>query len=162
MDADLALTHVKSLRQIADELQQNLNQAVPKGAAPSISGEQVVRILGYTTSMVILRAFATELMLKVLSFKKTGHYARGHDLRALFDDLDDDTKRIITDLGTIHGIAPLEQILERHKGDFVEWRYLMERNNASVGFLDLDKALDILIKVYHNKDFLKLCVSGSP
>ena len=28
--------------------------------------------------MVILRAFATELMLKVLSFKKTGHYKEVH------------------------------------------------------------------------------------
>ena len=112
--------------------------------------------------MVILRAFATEIMLKVLSFKKTGHYKEVHDLRKLFDELDNDTKRIITDLETIHGIAPLEEILERHKGDFVEWRYLMNGNNVSAGFLDLDKALDILIKVYDHNDFVKLCASGSP
>lgn len=159
----MALAQVISLRHVANELQKSLNQAIPRGPAPSVADkDQAVRILGFTCSMVVLRAFATELMLKVLSFKKTGHYAKGHDLRALFDGLDGDIKKIITDLETIHGIAPLEQILERHKGDFVEWRYLMEGNSASANFLDLDKALDILIKVYNHKDFLKLCATGSP
>ena len=61
-----------------------------KDIPPLTDKEQLARLAGYTFSTVILRALATELMLKVLSFKKTGQYRKdrqGHDLLVLFNDL---------------------------------------------------------------------------
>ena len=156
----MAIAQAVSLRRVADDLQHNLNRMAVKGVPPVTDKEQRKRLAGYTFAMVILRAFATELMLKALSFKKTGRYRKdrdGHDLLILFNDLDSDTRKIIAAQERLHGIAPLEQILEKHRGDFMEWRYLMEGEAREVGFLDLDKALLILIAVYAHKDFLKSC-----
>ena len=156
---------VVSLRQVADDLQLGLNQIVKTGAPnPDTEKEKVARISGYFFATVILRALATELALKALSFKKTGRYrkdGKGHDLRTLFNDLDDDTKKIIDDLEGVYGVAPLEQILEKHRSDFVDWRYLMEADDIRVDLLDLDKALDILITLNNHKEFLRLCALGS-
>ena len=100
---------------------------------------------------MLLRAFATELMLKTLSFIKTGTYRtdrKGHDLLVLFDDLDCETKQLIRDLEEKHGIAPLAKILEKHRDDFVGWRYLGQLDGKHAHFWDLDKALGILIEVF--------------
>jgi len=51
--------------------------------------------------------------------------------------------------------------LGRHRNDFLEWRYPAEEKKLHVNFLDLEKALDILIAVYGHREFLKLC-SSSP
>ena len=160
MNIDTAIAQVVSLRRVADDLQHNLNQMAAKAIPPVTDKEQLKRLAGYTFATVILRALAIELMLKALSFKKTGRYRKdrdGHDLLILFNDLDSDTRKIVAAQERIHGIAPLEQILEKHRGDFVEWRYLMEGEGEKVGFLDLDKALLILMTVYEHKDFLKSC-----
>ena len=154
---------VISLRRVADDLQQGLNQIAKTGSPDkSTEEERNARIAGYFFGTVILRALATELVLKVLSFKKTGRYRKdrtGHDLWVLFDDLDDDTKKVIGYLEGVHGVAPLERILEKHRGDFVDWRYLMEVGDKHIDLLDLDKALGILITVLRHKDFLRLCPS---
>ena len=113
---------------------------------------------------LVIDTLATELMLKALAFKKTGQYRTdrdGHDLLILFKDLDSDTKKIVAAQESSQGIAPLEQILEKHKDDFIEWRYLAEvENGTTVGFLDLDKAFLVLIAVYRHKDFLKSCLDS--
>ena len=150
-----------SLRRVADDLQNGLHQ-MTKGDGPTTSdADKTSRVLGYAVSMVMLRALATELLLKALAFKKTGRYRRkgrhGHDLLILFNDLDSDTKKIVAAQESSQGIAPLKQILEKHKDDFIKWRYVAESDGSTVGFLDLDKAFLVLIAVYRHKDFLKSC-----
>ena len=139
--------HATALRQVADELQQSLNQV----ARTRPSGGDVAwmtKATGYLSSALILRALATEFMLKVLSFRKTGKYRtdrKGHDLLVLFNDLDSETKQLIRNLEGTHGIAPLEQILKKHRSDFVDWRYpLTKTNQVQADLMDLDKALGIL------------------
>ena len=145
-----------SLRQVADDLQNDINQMTV-----DVQTIKMTRVLGYSLSMVMLRALATELMLKALSFKKTGQYRKdrnGHDLLILFNDLDSETKKIVGAQESSQEIASLQQILEKHKDDFIEWRYIAEKENGTpVDFLDLDKALLVLITVYSHKDFLKSC-----
>ena len=114
-----------------------------------------VRLTGYTISMLILRALATEIVLKALSFKTTGTYEKTHDLLDLFDSLDCRIKVIVTAVERSQGVAPLRQILEKHRGDFVEWRYIGEAGERHTDFLDLDKALNVLMTVYLRKDFIQ-------
>lgn len=63
-----------SLRQVADDLQGSLNQMTRNDNLPITNATQQRRVAGYFFSTVILRALATEIMLKALPFKKTGKY----------------------------------------------------------------------------------------
>ena len=163
---DMMAAQAISLRQVADDLQNNLNQMLKLSAQPFTgSKEQMARGLGYLLSTVMLRALAAELILKALSCKKTGQYKKGkdgHDLLALFNDLDSSTKTIVAKLEDNHGIAPLEKILEKHRNDFVAWRYLAEAKTQNVGVLDLDKALTVLRNVYQHVDFRKSLKPAGP
>ena len=114
---------------------------------------QILKLLGYSVSAVLLRAFATELMLKTLSYIRTKDYrsdGKGHDLLILFNDLDDETKKQISGLEKTHGIAPMAQILEKHRNDFVDWRYLEDVDGMRTTFPDLEKALGILMMVFES------------
>lgn len=151
-----------SLRVVADDLYQNFSHLVQmarEGKLPTNDKTQQSRMAGYAFSMVILRALATELTLKAISFKKTGQYRPAHDLLILFNDLDDATKKIIAEVADSQGVAPLDQILSKHRGDFVNWRYPVEGGKIRVEFLDIDKALEVLMTVYRHKDFVRLCSS---
>ena len=149
-----------SLRRVAGDLQNGLNQMTKGDGQTTSDADKTSRVLGYAVSIVMLRALATELLLKALVFKKIGRYRKdrdGHDLLILFNDLDSDTKKIVAAQESSQGIAPLKRILEKHKDDFIEWRYIVENDGGTVGFLDLDKAFLVLMTVYHHKDFLKSC-----
>ena len=140
----VAVTQAGALRLVADDLLKSLNRM-------ESSDGQFHKLFGYSVSAVLLRAFATELMLKTLSFMKTGEYRtdrKGHDLLVLFNDLDSETKQLIHGLEGIHGIAPLAQILEKHRDDFLDWRYLGDPDGMRVTFWDLDKALSILLAAF--------------
>ena len=80
----MAKVQAVSLRRVADDLQDSPNQMTRLADTHSITGkEKTARIAGYFFATVILRALATKLMLKFLSFKKTGQYRKnrdGHDL----------------------------------------------------------------------------------
>ena len=162
---DAIMGHAISLRVVANDLYQNFSQMVQmarEGKLPADDKTQQSRMAGYAFSMVILRALATELTLKAISFKKTGQYRKdkkGHDLLILLNDLDDATKKIIAKVADSQGVAPLDQILSKHRGDFVNWRYPAEGGKIHVEFLDIDKALEVLMTVYRHKDFVRLCSS---
>ena len=144
LNVGVAVHQAAAMRLVADDLLKSLNRME--------SGDgQFHKLFGYTVSAVLLRAFATELMLKALSFVKTGKSRtdrNGHDLLVLFNDLDSETKQMIRDLEEKHGIAPLAKILEKHRDDFVDWRYLGQPDGMQVHFWDLDKALGILMEVF--------------
>ena len=73
-----------ALRCTANDLHASLNHLVQQRALDE------VRIAGYSLALPILRAFAAEIMLKAIAFKRTRRYARNHDLLKLYDALDDD------------------------------------------------------------------------
>ena len=145
---DSMMAQAISLRVVANDLQNGLNQMARGDNLSTADKTQLSRVGGYFFGAVILRAFATELTLKAISLKQTGQYKKTHDLLLLFEDLEDDTKKIIAEVADNRGIAPLEQILSKHKDDFVEWRYVAEGGTHSVTLLDLDKALEVLMAVY--------------
>lgn len=164
MNVELAVAQVVALRRTADDLQTLLNQLTKAGSPDPADKSQAARLFGYLLSTVILRSLATELMLKVLSVKVSGKYrkdSKGHDLLVLFGDLDNDTRTLISNRSRSHGIAPLDQILDNHRGDFIEARYIMESSAWHVDMLDLDKALTILTEVYNHSDFARICASKS-
>ena len=144
LNLGVAVTQANAMRLVANDLLISLSRME--------SGDgQFQKIFGYSVSAVLLRAFATELMLKSLSYMKTGKYRtdrKGHDLLVLFNDLDSETKQLINDHEEKHGIAPLAQILEKHRDDFVDWRYIGQPDGMQVHFWDLDKALGILMSVF--------------
>ena len=78
-------------------------------------------------------------------------------LRTVADDLHR-TLNLLTGPKRYKGTP--EEIVRKHKHDFLEWRYLINDGNLQVDFLDLDNALRILLVVYAHKDFLDLCAAG--
>ena len=140
----IAVTQAEALRLVSNDLLISLSRLE--------SGKgRFHQLFGYSVSAVLLRAFATELMLKTLSFMNTEKYRtdrKGHDLLVLFNDLDSETKQLIRALEEKHGIAPLAKILEKHRDDFVDWRYIGELHGKHAHFWDLDKALGILLEVF--------------
>ena len=146
LNIGVAAAQASAMRLVANDLLVSINQLE--------SGEgQGLKLFGYSISAILLRAFATELMLKVLSSMKTGKYRKdkdGHNLRMLYNDLDCETKQLINELEDKHGIKPLEQILEKHKNDFVDWRYIGQPDGMQAHFWDLDKALFILTEVFNS------------
>ena len=162
MNVEGVAFHATALQQVANDLQKSIDQA----REPTVGSELGFAkwVTGYVSSTLILRALATEQMLKVLSYMRTGNYrtnGNGHDLLVLFDELDGDTKQLIDDLAKTHGIRPLEQILKKHRNDFVNFRYmLMEDGQTQVDLQDLDKAFFILTDVFRSEKFSRLCASG--
>ena len=145
-----------ALQAVANDLHTSLNSlSNPK------TDKEKKRLVGYPISMIVLRAFAVELTLKTMVFRRTGKYKRTHDLSELYDDLDTDTQAIISKIENSHGIAPLRRILEKHKNDFVDWRYLKDMHvdggKMHADFLDIARALDVLLLVSEGKDFLAIC-----
>ena len=113
--------------------------------------------------MVVLRALAVELTLKALAFRRTGKFKKIHDLLKLYDSLGTDTQEIISKiegLNGINGVAPVRGILEKHKNDFVDWRYLINMHDGDkmhAQLSDIGQALDVLLLVYSDKDFPAIC-----
>ena len=155
MNDDVAILQARAFQIVADDLHVKLNSY--KKTDEGINGLVVV---GYGSSIVVLRALAVELTLKALAFKRTGKYLRNHDLLKLYDDLDTDTQAIISKIEDIHGVAPVRRILEKHKNDFTDWRYLQDMQDGDkwhVNLPDIVRALDVLFLVYEGKDFLAIC-----
>ena len=160
MNSDLEIFQAKAFQAVADDIHAKLNSLSNPKTYKS-TDEGTILLVGYSASIVVLRALAVELTLKSLAFKRTGKYLWIHDLSKLYGDLDTDTQAIISKIEGIQGVAPVRDILEKHKNDFVYWRYLTDLhdgdNNMQVDFPDIARALDVLFLVYEGKDFHALC-----
>ena len=163
MNVNGVVFQATALQLVANDLQRSINQVKEPKVPGDVDWSRWVT--GYVSSTLILRALATEQMLKALSYKRSSEYrtdGKGHDLLVLFDDLDGDTRQLIGDLAKTHGIRPLEQILEEHRGDFVNFRYaLNEDRQIQANLQDLDKAFSILKAVFDSEKFSRLCASNS-
>ena len=72
MNVEGVAFHATALQQVANDLQKSINQA----REPTVGSELGFAkwVTGYVSSTLILRALATEQMLKVLSYMRTGNY----------------------------------------------------------------------------------------
>lgn len=113
----------------------------------TIPQEHAERVLAYTLSITVLRALSAESMLKGIAFARSGSYLHEHDLSRLHAVLDDQIKGHIESVADSSGVASPEKILERHRLEFVDWRYPSD-DDQSTTFLDLDKVLLVLHDVY--------------
>ena len=159
MNDGLAIHQAMPLQAVANDLHTSLNSLSNPKTYKS-TDEEKRRLLGYSISIVVLRALAVELTLKALAFKRTGKYCSTHNLLKLHTDLGTDTQALISKIEDIQGIASVERILEKHKNDFVDWRYTMEMRDGGkmhVQLLDICRALDVLLLVYSDKDFPAIC-----
>ena len=160
MNDGLVRFQALALQAVANDLHTSLNSLSNPKTFKSTHEEQK-RLFGYPISMVVLRAFAVELTLKTMAFRRTGKFKKTHNLSKLYDDLGTDTHAIISKIENSHGIAPVRRILEKHKNDFVDWRYLKDMHvdggNMHADFLDIGRALDVLLLVSEGKDFLAIC-----
>ena len=156
MNDGLVRFQALALQAVANDLHTSIN-----GLSNPKTREEEKRFFGYPISMVVLRALAVELTLKALAFRVTGNFKKIHNLLELYDDLGTDTQAIISKVENIHGIAPVRRILEKHKNDFIDWRYLTDMQqdggNMHADFTDIGQALDVLLLVSEGEDFLTIC-----
>lgn len=131
-------------RMVASDLQRAMNTLASAG---TVAQENAERVLAYTTSITVLRALSAESMLKAIACARSDYYLREHDLLLLYAALDDQIKPHIETVADSIGVASPEKILERHRTEFVDWRYPAE-GDQSTSFLDLDKVLQVLHDVY--------------
>ena len=106
-----------------------------------------MKVFGYFLSVTVLRALATECMLKAIAFTRHGYFLREHNLTRLYEALDGPTKGFIEKIADSHGVASPKRVLRRHRNDFVDWRYPAGKEQRS-DLLDLDRTLEVLEVAY--------------
>ena len=137
-------SNASGFRTAANDLQRMMNALASGGSVPQ---EHAARLLAYTLSVTVLRALSAECMLKAIAFARSGSFEREHDLSRLYAALDDEIKLQIEDVADSYGVASPERILDRHRTEFVDWRYPAEEEKSTT-FLDLDRVLQVLQDVY--------------
>ena len=145
-DEDESLNAIaKSLWTVARQVQNDFNEEF---ATPTEKEEDAAIIAyGRILSVVLLRSFAAECFLKAISSARCGSYEKTHDLVTLFDNLDDPIKTFIGDLADEAGLADPKRMLERHRKDFVEWRYRLD-SNVKMNLKDLEGTLYVVALTY--------------
>jgi len=140
-------SQIRGLQRTADDLLTQFDRSIQPDASPPTPDEHD-RFLASVLVMPILRALAAELSLKAISIKRSGTFKKTHDLRALYDALDDDTRNRIEQKAAAMWIGPVQGTLTKHRADFVHWRYAGEDKPLNTNPSDLDEAVGILMAVY--------------
>ena len=147
MNLHVLESQIRGLRRTADDLLTEFDRSIEPGARPATPDEQD-RFVASVLVMPILRALAAELSLKAISIKRSGAFKKTHDLRALYDALDDDTRNRIDQRAAAQWMDPVQGTLTTHKADFVNWRYAGEDKPLNTNPSDLDEAVGVLMAVY--------------
>ena len=71
----------------------------------------------------------TELFIKAIMIKQspTQEFSRGHDLKQLFDALDDKDRTAIRSAYNKKCSKPLDELLDESGKAFEDWRYALEK-----------------------------------
>ena len=147
MNLHVLVSQIRGLRRTADDLLTEFDRSIQPSARPATPDEKN-RFVASVLVMPILRALAAELSLKAISIKRSGAFKRTHDLRALYDALDDDTRNRIEQKAAAKRIDPVQGTLTKHRADFVDWRYAGEDKPLNTNPSDLDEAVGVLMAVY--------------
>ena len=137
-------SNASGYRTASNDLQGMMNALASGG---TVSNKHAERLLAYTLSITVLRALSAECMLKAIACARSGSFEREHDLSRLYAALDGGIKLRIENVADSYGVASPEKVLDRHRTDFVDWRYPAE-GEQSTTFVDLDKVLQVLADVY--------------
>ena len=154
-DASKMMGEARSLQWAAN---QHANRLNAKGVSPS---SDRVAVLGHFLSSLILQALAAETSLKALQQRELGDFDATHDLFKLFTRLGPVTQENINEKYQeavqsmsfpASAVAPNEfvgDVLEGHRHDFINWRYIYELPDGSqVNLVDLRLATVALILVF--------------
>ena len=147
MNLHVLESQIRGLRRTADDLLTEFDRSIQPGAPPATPEDQD-RFEASVLVMPIVRALAAELSLKALSFKRSGGFKRTHDLRELYDALDDDIRDRVERKAAAKWIDSVQNTLTKHKDDFVSWRYAWEDRSLNTNPSDLDEAVGVLMAVY--------------
>jgi hypothetical protein len=131
---------------IADDLLEGLTHTVNTQTLHSLPSHHTV---GLVSSIAVLHALATEVMLKAIAGKVGQCPKKTHNHRVLFAALPDAIQAACraryqtfldllpaapqTDQASL--ITDLAELLARSANVFVEWRYLYESHPGSAGYL---------------------------
>jgi HEPN domain-containing protein len=151
MNLNVLVSQVRGLRRTADDLLAEFDRSMQPSARPATPDEED-RFVASVLVMPILRALAAELSLKAISIKRSGKFDTGHDLRKLYDALDDDTRNRIKQKAAAKWMDPIQGTLTKHKDDFVAWRYAGEDKTLNTNPSDLDEAVEVLMAVYEEAE----------
>ena len=151
MNLHVLESQVRGLRRTADDLLTEFNRAIQPSAQPS-SPDEEDRFVAAVLVMPILLALAAELSLKAISIKRFGKFRKTHDLRALYEALDDDTRNRIEQRAAAKRMDPVRDTLSKHRADFVDWRYAGENKALNANPSDLDEAVEVLMAVYEEAE----------
>lgn len=98
-------------------------------------GKLPVDLKANIITSVFLYALSAEIALKALIKSEGASNLRLHDLKSLFENLNPDIQKSIKD-NLISKYPEFDEILERNKNSFIEWRYFYEGATSSdISFL---------------------------
>ncbi|MXW07741.1 MAG: hypothetical protein F4X56_01150 [Gammaproteobacteria bacterium] len=153
-DSDNFLSCAISLRATTTYLNDDLNVRVKSIQNTSdVDSNTQALVFGHSMSMVILRALATEYVLKSMALNIHGRLLKTHDLFELYNELGKDPINFIEDHAKKQGIREVSEILKEYRTDFTDWRY--NQQGVQTNILDISRALDVLISAAQNKIFKK-------
>ena len=153
MNLHVLESQVRGLRRTADDLLAEFDRAI-EPSAPPLSADEQDRFVAAVLVMPILRALAAELSLKAISFKRSGGFRKTHDLRTLYEELDEDSRSRIEQRAAARRTNAVRDTLTKHRTDFVDWRYAGEDKTLNTNPSDLDEAVEILMAVYEETETL--------
>ena len=151
------IQQVRGLRRVGDDLMAVFHHGIGEQLTGVVAGRQIPprhtaefneRFVAAVLVMPILRAFATELALKAIASKRRGQHTHGHDLRKLYDALDADIRQRAEHEAVAQCLPSVQDTLEEHKNDFIDWRYVAEATAVNTNPNDLDEVLAILLRIY--------------
>ena len=132
MDAAFAIRQATSLLRTAQFLYDRFQET----ATEQVEQIDAQAAFGYALSSVLLRAFATEISLKVLCYQETGELAKSdrHDLAKIFRRLRPSTQQSLDlrfrtkrkHVGDGGRKTTIAEVLADHTSDFDRWRYPYE------------------------------------
>ena len=140
----------ESLRDTAEQAEQQCSESLWSRGIRSLTpqtelepGERRLltraRSTGHTSAL--LAVFAIELGLKAYQIRDRGQHQKGHDLRKLFDSLNEETKARLKKL-----CPEVTETVTKHRDGFVSLRYQFEKLGESKS-VQIPKSTDPLYEV---------------
>ena len=103
---------------------------------------------GLAQSASIILPFAVEIALKSILTLRRGTFPKSHDLRRLYEELDEGDRASIAERYKVRTGASLDECLERHKDMFVAFRYL-DQDMGRPNLDQLDMAINSVVDFYN-------------
>jgi HEPN domain-containing protein len=104
---------------------------------------------GLTQSSSIILSFAIEIALKGLLKFRFNNFPKIHDLKKLYERLDENDRVQIFEIYKQKTDSDIEECLERHKDMFMEFRYLELEIDEPNDNEKIDAALNSIIEFYN-------------